>query len=434
MSGAIVATRDLTLPARAGDAALCPDPDEVVLDRVVRSMSLPDGARPAGARLTYVRWKPRVSTTALYRIDFHDAPPSSVTWKKYADGKARDIALGYEPDRRAREQAKALAPFVAWEDEGLCMYAFPTDRELPGLARAVHLRRTARRLNEIEPWPGEAVRARRSTATLVRYKPEHRAVLRLDLTTTRGDDSSAHHRIAARVLAPDAGDQVSRARAEYAASTDAPLAPRLIGVEERTGILFEEWIEGESCSSVDFGASEAAGALLAALHRARPPRTRVAPSPSSPRAELGALFSVDSELERRFAALALEHRPPPTAWVHGDFHPDQLLRTTDGRTVLLDWDALRPGHPLEDLATWIADEIALDPRRASTITGRALLAAYARAGGEIPAERELRAQIGSELVRRAAAGIRRLESGGIERARSLLAAASRLLDDPGSSA
>jgi hypothetical protein len=376
--------------------------------------------------MTYARWKPGVSLTALYRIEFDDGASSHVTWKKYADGKAREIALSYSPDRRAEAQATRLAAFAALAADGLCLYGFPTDRELPGLARVLNLRRTARHLNAAELWPGESVRARDSRAELVRYKPEHRAVLRLDLGTTQQDGTRAAHRIAVRVLSPEAGARVVAARSAYMSSPTPVPAPRLVTFEERTGLLFEEWFDGLSGRSNDFREAEAAGTLLAQLHRSPPPAQTVEARPHS-RAELAALFAVDTELAMRFAELPLDQVAAPITWIHGDFHPDQLLRTPAGARVLLDWDALRPGHPVEDLATWIADEIVVDPTRDLARAGRSLLDAYARAGGEIPSDARLRAQLGTEVTRRAAAGLRRIEADAIPRARSLLDAARRLL-------
>lgn len=427
MNGRPDLARDPSLPARAGDAFLCPDADEALLARVVRHLSLRDGPRPVAAHMAYARWKPHVSLTALYRIEFDEGASSYVTWKKYADGKAREIARSYSPDRRAEAQATRLAAFAAPAEDGLCLYGFPTDRELPGLARVLSLRRTARHLNVAELWPGESVRARDSRAELVRYKPEHRAVLRLDLATTREDGARARHRIAVRVLSPGAGARVVAARNAYMSSPNPVLAPRLLTTEERTGLLFEEWLDGESCRSGDFREAEAAGTLLAQLHRSPPPPAPTSEARANSRAELAALFAVDAELEKRFAELPLEQVAAPITWIHGDFHPDQLLCTPAGARVLLDWDALRPGHPVEDLATWIADEIAADPTRDLARAGRPLLAAYARAGGEAPSDARLRAQVGTELARRAAAGLRRIEAQAIPRARSLLDAARTLL-------
>ncbi len=426
MNGRSELDRDPSLPAIAGDVLLCPDSDEALLARVVRHLALRDGPRPVAARMTYARWKPHVSLTALYRIEFDEGASSYVTWKKYADGKAREIALSYSPDRRAEAHATRLAAFAAVAADGLCLYGFPTDRELPGLARALNLRRTARHLNEAELWPGESVRARDSRAELVRYKPEHRAVLRLDLGTTKMDGTRAAHRIAVRVLSPEAGARVVAARNAYQSSPKPVLAPRLVTTEERTGLLFEEWLDGESCRPGDFSEVEAAGSLLAQLHR-NPLSAQAFEARASSRAELAALFAVDTDLEKRFAELPLDQVAAPITWIHGDFHPDQLLRTPSGARVLLDWDALRPGHPVEDLATWIADEIAADATRDLARAGRSLLTAYARAGGEVPTDVQLRAQLATEVTRRAAAGLRRIEADAIPRARSLLDAARRLL-------
>ncbi|MEZ5973834.1 MAG: phosphotransferase [Planctomycetota bacterium] len=124
------------------------------------------------------------------------------------------------------------------------------------------------------------------------------------------------------------------------------------------------------------------------------------------------------------SATALPPRPAihPTCWIHGDFHPDQVLLGDAPR--LLDLDDLRPGAPEEDLAQWIVDHIVAgaDPREAR----EQFQAAY-RAAGKAPiAPALLHRLLVATLVERAAACVRRLEVHAEERAREWVDCATRL--------
>lgn len=416
--------RDPSLPARAGDGALCPDSADALIARVHEHLVLANGPRPLAARIVYARWKPRASLTALYEVELDDGDRVLVTCKRYASDKARTIASGYEPDARAVAQAMKLRAAAVLPGDGVCLYTFPTDRELIGLARVTSLRRTARHWNDAGL--GARVRARHSRATLVRYKPEHRAVVRLDLGSQ--DDPSSTRAVAARVLTPEHVERVHAVRTAFTACAPSFSAPRILHVEARTGLLYEEWLAGRACEPDDFTCARLAGRLLAALHaHATPSGTLVAATPEHvERDELAALFAVDAELVARHADLEIEPLPNASTWIHGDFHPDQVLCTPDGGAALLDWDALRPGHPIEDLASWIADALA-GPRAVEFASAaRPLLTEYVAAGGKMPSTLLLRARVATELVRRAAAAVRRIELDAIARARVLLARASEL--------
>ncbi len=112
-------------------------------------------------------------------------------------------------------------------------------------------------------------------------------------------------------------------------------------------------------------------------------------------------------------------------WIHGDIHPDQLLRRPTG-AALLDLDCLRPGAPEEDIASWAADVIALDRRAEFEQASAPIVDGYTAAGGGALDERTLRAWVVRGLAERAAAGIRRLEVDAITRAHEILDAAERI--------
>ncbi|MBK7877353.1 MAG: hypothetical protein IPJ77_16710 [Planctomycetes bacterium] len=415
MTGLKSYRRDASIPARAGERELCPPtPDE--LRALVQRHLVPAGnPAPERAELVYARWKPGTAITAVYAVSTGDGRETLVTYKRYRGDKARSIERSYEPDEHVEREASALLPFHVDVDAGACLYALPADRELPGLARAFDLQRTARLL--AREFPGK-LRWRRSSAHLLRYKPEHRAVLRLDLVLRDERDELVEARCALRVLPPAEGERVVAARAAAFAGARARLAPELVRTEPRTGLLFERWLDVETFPGDSFDHAADAGALLARLHADAPGPRHDAPRIRQDGAEL---FAFEPALAARAARLAPPPVARPSTWIHGDLHPDQVARRRDGSGwTVLDLDAVRPGEAVEDLAAWIAD--ALAARRATSLAdaGALLLAAYVRAGGREPARDQLACYVAQELRERAAASLRRLEEHAVERARELL--------------
>ncbi|MDZ4266861.1 MAG: phosphotransferase, partial [Mycobacterium sp.] len=74
------------------------------------------------------------------------------------------------------------------------------------------------------------------------------------------------------------------------------------------------------------------------------------------------------------AVAALIDRPPHTV-MHGDAHPGNLY-FRDGRAGLLDWQAVRRGHPSRELAYTLVTSMTAEDRQASQ---RDLLDVYRRA-------------------------------------------------------
>jgi len=161
-----------------------------------------------------------------------------------------------------------------------------------------------------------------------------------------------------------------------------PAVPPLAAADGRTCVLRRgrryalfPWVEGEHRSgrSLDHRQCAALGALLGRLHRAldrlHPPFEQPPPTagvdPADTDRTISTLLSLArlrvpqqplDELarrrlrERRELLAAHAHRrpaartAPPTGWVHGDFHPLNLLYRGEGRAAepvaVLDWDRL----------------------------------------------------------------------------------------------
>ena len=149
----------------------------------------------------------------------------------------------------------------------------------------------------------------------------------------------------------------------------------------------------------------------------------------SPSADHGSLFAISGALEP--PALPPVEPGAPT-WIHGDFHPDQVVPRRGSRDwMLMDLDLVGLGDPTADLASWIADALYEQPDCCFSDAAGALLEGYAHAARPVE-PRRLEILTAHALVDRAAGSIRRLEQEasekartGLERARSLAEAAQQ---------
>ena len=300
---------------------------------------------------------------------------------------------------------------------------FPCDRALPGLARAFDLKRICRRLARSPRYVELSPRHRRSSALLMRYKPERRAVVRLDIFARDSHDAGVQDRLALRVLPPAHASRALRAR-RTSGVENTELVPTLVEHDERRGLLFEEWLDIEVNPHDGFGVSADAGAALARVH-ALPCGNSLVAAHAGPSRDTLALFEVDRNLwtAARRILVNSDQKPRRATWIHGDFHPDQIAQeVVTQRLRVLDWDGLAIGDPVLDIASWIADALA------TGVGGHVeaeFVKAYEANGGAIPASDDLDRGVSVALCLRAAAALRRLEADAVAKAAVLLDLASR---------
>ena len=446
--------RDPEIPSRAGQPGLAaPSADEV--EALVRAHLLLPAVSAAGGPhgdiqkvdWEYARWKPGVSLTTCHRLHFGDGTDELIVHKRYAGDKAAVLAerdLSDDPPGLSpRLHARAVLP-----ERHTVLFAPQADREL-GLRYLLDVKRFPKLLRDsglVEPG---LVRRRRTEFELLRYKPERRAVYRVRLRLR--DEARTRLSMAVRVLP---GRQVASTlalRRAFESQGGGILAPRVACAHPRHGLLVERWIDGLATRAPDdFTHAEQAGQQLARLHAIplAPPigvdENSGAPLPERPALELvppaleepvrhAPLFGEAPSLAQRLRALHVPRAPRPRAWVHGDFHPDQLAEasaaSTGGPTrgpLLLDLDCLTQGDPALDLASWIADHLYERAGNDFADASEPLLEGYALAGGAQPDSRFLRRTVACELAARAAASMRRLERGALDRAELALGLAGDL--------
>jgi len=433
MTGLRQWVRDPELPSRCGQPHLAP-PREDELKALVTEHALVDGhPAPDEVLWEYARWKPGVSITCTYRLLWsgeEEPHEQIVVAKRYAGDKVSHLVERKDRSAGLQPLSPRVKPRVLLPENALALWCPAADRELPGVAYLLDVKRFASLVKNSGITEPGLIRRRKSEYEPLRYKAERRAVFRAKLKLR--DEAKTRITLAARVLPIEEAQRIAASRRSLELSFDtaacAPFVPRLLGFHDRYGILIEEWLDvAGSPEPGDFSHASEAGEILARLHDL----PVVEELPLLPRAsgdELRPLFALDAGLAGHFHGLHGSTSDRRT-WIHGDFHPDQVTTVHAGEahtTGLLDLDRLAPGDPCDDLASWIADHLFEDEERNYEQASSALLEAYAAAGGRFDAE-HLKRTVADELVRRGAATLRRLETGALERAASCLERAATII-------
>lgn len=414
--------RDPKLPELAGEAHLRPPSETELVTLVTAHLKRPDAPAVTGARWDYARWKPGVSITSVFTLLFADGAEEPVVAKRYVDGKERTLRYKPRNEDNLTELCVRLAPRALLAERSLSLWVPPADRILRGLPVLLDRRKLGHLVSRCGIAPAGTVKKRKTEYTLLRYKPERRAVYRVDLRL-RGEDKPKMA-LAARALPVAEAARVIAARTALEAAGGKEFTPPIAGTNLSQGFLLEPWLALASFAPDSFAHAREAGALLARLHALTPPAELRRIATGLPN-DLDALFAADAALARLPRA-APHPRPARLVFCHGDFHPDQVVRLPDGRWLLMDLDLVGAGDPAADLACWAADWIIEHERAELDAATSALLEGYRSAGGIPPARAHLAAFTAAELVCRAGSTFRRLEQGASAKARFALEAARRI--------
>jgi aminoglycoside phosphotransferase (APT) family kinase protein len=417
-------------PAIPGLAALLdPEGRRRAMERAL------EGEVLGSPQVEYARYKPGVSALFLWKAGRPDGGEARVYAKVYAEDRGAAEAGRAAARRREGEPAR----FALLEVPRAVAYAFPLDAGLAGLRRLLApdgLKRALSRSRPDRKGAGWRAKARGSALELVRYKPENRAVFRIEARWRR-DADGAHERetLYGRTLPEAKGAAVAGIHGALACAADVTV-PRLAGFDSDTRTVFVGALSGTPLleSPADPGGFRAAGAALAALHRCDLPL---------PAAESGA--GRVGRLRREYAALERVGEPwagpalrlldriggnvgTSIAVVHGDFHAEQVL-LDGGKAALLDLDGAGAGNPLLDLGSFLGHLRLLV--RSGDLTeeqagsgAEAFLAAYG------PRVEGLETVTVLALLDLGLSPLRRLEEGATERVGAVVEEARALLEAP----
>lgn len=323
------------------------------------------GGRVLDCRVTYVRYRPGSSCTASYEVTCQnesDGAPQILLWYGTCF-TAEAFTKAYEKViTKPQVKPPFGQPVTALADHEMLLFAYPNDRRLDGL-RILEDEDTLRRfLFDHLPKEllsgGEGIRA-----TVIRYKPENRAVLRCESSETavylrvypNGDRAAAVHSIAHRLL------QRLVTRAELA-------IPEPLAFDRDRNILFVNSLPGTTLTSAmrtayAHEAFERTARALATLHGHEDPevsRWTVADHLARAQRAICLLVQFAPELKKRIEEIGrvLHVRAPRDqdcsfGFVHGDFHYGQVL-VHPTKLGFLDFDRSHAGPVAADIGNLLA--------------------------------------------------------------------------------
>jgi len=401
--------------------------------------------------ITHVRYKPSTSALVAYRfavlLPGKASPRPLHLYGKCYRKQDYGAAIGKLGTHRWVENF-AMTPVLASREHAIIFYGFPNDRVLAGLRLLAPPSRLRRVLHEAFPELERSawrISVRRLACEIVRYKPEKRAVVRVTSraiarTTGTRRNVACYIKVYPREHGATVASQLQVLNA--ALWRGVPSVPRLLAVAGGGGAIALEEIDGRDLRAIlrepsaERTVPDVAGAL-AALHTLPIetwPRSSIADALEMTAAGLRALVvaapEIGPDLEAALARLrAATPGPPDTdSFVHGDFHPGQVLVRAAGIGVL-DFDRAHCGDSCADLGNLAAHLHPAAPESppGGVAWGARVVEAYEDARGARLDRGRLRFWTALALLRLAARPFRGLETHWWETSARLAAACWEVL-------
>ena len=280
--------------------------------------------------------------------------PHRLRVRQFAHSLGRVALVSYELEWRPDEYLPSRHLAVRVErDKPIELFRYPEDDRLPGLAEAAYPETALRLLTKYVL----AMRARRASVELIRYRPASRAVLRHGLSRVR---------FYARVMRPNAVNPLLTAHGLIGQS--GFVAPRLAGYWAEGGVVWLSEIPGRNLRQrIQAGRLPDPTPLLDGLQSlwdapnvpdgARPfnlsgAYRRAKRSFTHNLRDGGAPLRSLSDAVKSLDPFVRSWRPTGTA--HNDFYDDQMLSLRDGRIALVDFEEAGPGDPMLDVGNFLA--------------------------------------------------------------------------------
>ncbi len=412
-----------------------------------------------------------IDSCRIRHLRFHPGKDSLVAYEvgiRHIDSGAQEqirifarceTEATYERElRRARAATsglgKVLDGVLALPDQQAMLIEFPDDSRLPHLPLIDSPSRMAAILeSELAPvlTSGWSLQAGELETTLLKYKPERRAVCRCDTLWQVGGSSETVSlpvilRFERRGLARLVGTRAARLSAALAGSERlrspqllfADPAHELIGVECISGVSLADDIQGDD----PLAAVEKAADCLATLHRcgafeAGDPDTTARLRSSDGSVQLlgystKSYATQASAIQQRLKSLSDATPAGMPGTVHGDFHQEQILVSAD-RDWICDVEWAGYGDTSLDLGSFLGQLAMLEIRKLiadGSSLQEAFLIRYQHHCGEVD-----RARIACEevhmLLELAGKQFRRLKSSWPRRVGKILDRCDRILAEQG---
>jgi aminoglycoside phosphotransferase (APT) family kinase protein len=356
-----------------------------------------------GAAIDYLRYKPGTNCIVAYTLDWHHGPAGrSDKARLYAKAFTGDdfVQAELKVGGGHRLDAQPFPPVYADHETSTVIYFYPNDAELDGLRLIAEPKKIQRTLYEHIPYlpSGEwRISDRRLKLTTVRYKPEKRAVLRIDTRATHR--TSGERRPLSVFLRTYADGRGARVHAimeslhRQLSGQDKVCTPAPRGYIALRNTLLMDGVAGTPLADRLAGeerdrALDQAATALARLHsaavEAAPPcgTESLLEEAESTCAFLGRLVpdlagelgELSARLKSAASRTAVCAR---TGFVHGDFHQGQLL--LDGEsTALLDFDRSYAGDVVADVGNFGAHMHLLE-RQGRIVDGAGAFARFTAA-------------------------------------------------------
>ncbi len=356
----------------------------------------------------HVRYKPSTNCVISYRVTLGDPSRETRTeeWIYAKCYKAEDYKLAVSKvESKRRHEGEWLAAPIALPGLNSIVYAMADDTSLTGLPTVFDPRKLVRLLHDgLSEYPRERYRISDSRLVVspIRYKPEKRAVFQIETRVVSHVDRTEKHnlRLYLRTYADDQGaavfDLMSRLYATTVRSTRL-VVPKPMSYVSDKRLLLMHHVDGLPLLNAQASASspeaiERSAKSLAELHRfsALHVQTRSRQSlMEDVDAATGGLIAAAPEMAEivNCVAAALNLHLADTdhgnrGFVHGDFHPGQVLDRVNGPSGILDFDRSYMGDQVADLGNFLAHlhvaELIGFPIDRAAISQR-FLAAYSEA-------------------------------------------------------
>lgn len=328
--------------------------------------------------VSYIRYKPGTNCIIVYEIILDRETGYEITrFPIYVKLLSNDeFESTAEKARHHRwVNLAGTGDYMLFSEHNAILYFFPNDPVIDGLRILANPKKIQRILYQYYsryPERNWRISDRRLKVSIMRFKPERRAVIRLDTrAVNRSEDTRESLSIYARFYADDSGERSSEIQRQlYQMSLNEKylkIAQPIAYLPDRRMLLMES-LKGntlqECIKSGDISALGTAAKSLAVLHRLSPGNLTIMElvSLESKIAETLNMISyicpelseIANEISQSLKRQLGNGQTSQAGFVHGDLHPGQIIIDGD-KAGIIDFDRSYLGDSTADIGNFIAN-------------------------------------------------------------------------------